>query len=101
MTLSEKRIVRKIKEGDVAVFESLFKKYYECLCDFGSRYLRDMEVTEEIIQDTFYKIWKNRGELSISTSLKAYLYTAVRNNCLQELRTRSLDVKYANYYKTN
>lgn len=39
--------------------------------------------------------------LTRATSLKSYLYTAVRNNCLQEIRTRNLDIKYENYYKSH
>ncbi len=101
MNLSEQKILKSIKKGDITEFEALFKEYYQRLCDFGIRYLRSIDLAEEIVQDTFYNIWKNRATLNIKTSLKSYLYTAVRNNCLQELRTRSLDIKYENYYKTH
>lgn len=101
MNPSEKKILKKIKEGDIKEYEALFKEYYERLCEFGLKYLRNLEYAEEIVQDTFYNIWKNRETLNIKTSLKAYLYTAVRNNCLQELRTKSLDIKYENYYKSH
>ena len=99
MNLFEKKIVRKIREGNIYEFEVLFKKYYEMLCAFGYKYLENIEQIEEVVQDTFYNIWKNRTNLNIKTSMKSYLYTAVKNNCLQVLRTRSLDIKYENYYK--
>ena len=101
MNLSEVKILKKIKEGDIARFEILFKEYYERLCEFGLRYLKSLDLAEEIVQDTFYNIWRNREKINIKTSIKSYLYTAVRNNCLQELRTRSLDMKYENYYKSH
>ena len=101
MIPSEKKILKKIKEGDIKQFEVLFKDYYEKLCRFAMVYVKNHEQSEEVIQDTFYNIWKNRNTLNITTSLKAYLYTAVRNNCLQELRKRSLDIKYENYYKSH
>lgn len=101
MNLSEQQIVKSIKEGDINSFETLFKEYYERLCDFGMKYLKSIDQAEEVVQDTFYNIWKNRESLNIKTSLKSYLYTAIRNNCLQELRTRSLDIKYENYYKSH
>ena len=101
MNPSEKDIINKIKEGDIGKFEMLFKDYYERLCEFGMKYLKSIDLAEEIVQDTFYNIWKNRNTINIKTSLKSYLYTAVRNNCLQELRTRSLDIKYENYYKSH
>ena len=101
MNLSEKKILKRIKEGHINEFETLFKEYYERLCAFGIKYVKNIEQVEEVVQDTFYNIWKNRKTLNIKTSLKSYLYTAVRNNCLQVLRTRSLDIKYENYYKSH
>lgn len=101
MNLNEKKILSRIKKGDIKQFEILFKEYYEMLCHFGVKYVKNIEQSEEVVQDTFYNIWKNKETLNITTSLKSYLFTAVRNNCLQVLRTRSLDVKYENYYKSH
>jgi RNA polymerase sigma-70 factor (ECF subfamily) len=101
MNPSDKNILSRIKEGDIEQFEVLFKEYYERLCQFAIKYVKNIEQSEGVVQDTFYNIWKNHKTLNITTSLKAYLYTAVRNNCLQKLRTRSLDIKYENYYKSH
>jgi len=101
MSPSEKKILRLIKEGDIKQFEILFKEYYPRLCEFGTKYVKNIEQAEEVVQDTFYNIWKNKEILNITTSLKAYLYTAVRNNCLQIIRVRNLDLKYENYYKSH
>ncbi len=101
MDLNEKNTLNRITQGDIKQFEILFKEYYEMLCHFAVKYVKNMEQSEEVVQDTFYNIWKNRQSLNIRTSLKSYLFTAVRNNCLQVLRTRSLDIKYENYYKSH
>ena len=101
MIPSDKKILSRIKGGDIKQFEILFKEYYERLCQFAIKYVKNIEQSEGVVQDTFYNIWKNHKTLNITTSLKAYLYTAVRNNCLQKLRTRSLDIKYDNYYKSH
>lgn len=101
MNLDEKKILSRIKQGYIKQFENLFKEYYEMLCHFAIKYVKNIEQSEEVVQDTFYNIWKNRATLNIKTSLKSYLFTAIRNNCLQVLRTRSLDIKYENYYKSH
>jgi len=101
MNLNDKKILSRIKTGDIKQFEILFKEYYEMLCHFAQKYVKNVEQAEGVVQDTFYNIWKNKEKLNITTSLKAYLFTAVRNNCLQVLRTRSLDIKYENYYKSH
>ena len=101
MNLSEKKMLNRIKLGDISQFEVLFKEYYQSLCQFAMKYVKNIEQSEEVVQDTFYNIWKNKASLNITTSIKAYLYTAVRNNCLQQLRVRSLDTKYETYYKSH
>lgn len=101
VTISEEKLFKRIKKGDINQFEVLFKEYYERLCQFAVKYVKNVEQSEEVVQDTFYNIWKNRNTLNIKTSIKAYLFTAVRNNCLQVIRTQTLDVKYENYYKSH
>jgi len=100
MHYSEKDIIKKISKGDIQLFELLFKKYYQMLCDFGMKYLKNIDEAEEVVQDVFYNIWKNRQQLRINTSIKSYLYAAVKNNSLQKLRVHNLDMKYEKYYKT-
>ena len=46
MNPSEKDIINKIKEGDIGKFETLFKEYYERLCEFGMKYLKSIELAE-------------------------------------------------------
>ena len=101
MNLKDKKILKRIKTGDIKQFELLFKEYYEMLCQFAIKYVKNIEESEGVVQDTFYNIWKNREKLNITTSFKSYLFSAVRNNCLQVLRTRSLNIKYENYYKSH
>jgi RNA polymerase sigma-70 factor (ECF subfamily) len=101
MNLEDKKVLTRIKEGDIKQYELIFREYYERLCHFAMKYVKNNEQSEGVVQDTFYNIWKNHKTINITTSLKSYLYTAVRNNCLQELRTRSLDIKYENYYKSH
>lgn len=99
MEYSDKHIIKKISQGDIHLFEMLFKQYYKLLCQFGLKYLKNLDEAEEVVQDVFYQVWKNRNQLKITKSVQSYLYTAVKNNCLQKIRVRSLDIKYENYYK--
>ncbi|MDK2979581.1 MAG: hypothetical protein PWP52_2295 [Bacteroidales bacterium] len=100
MKHSEKDVIKKISKGDIQLFELLFKKYYQMLCDFGMNYLKNIDEVEEVVQDVFYNIWKNKQQLRINTSIKSYLYTAVKNNSLQKIRIHNLDMKYEKYYKS-
>jgi RNA polymerase sigma-70 factor, ECF subfamily len=89
--------LKKIQSGDLKEFERLFKLLYSPLCLYANRFLYDKDKAEEIVQDIFYNIWKNRETLDIKVSLKAYLYRAVHNNCLQLIEHNSVEEKYKQY----
>ena len=55
---------------------------------YALRFLEDTNAVEDVVQETFAKIWEKRDTLDEITSIKSYLYTAVRNNCLMILRSR-------------
>lgn len=97
MKSDEKKIIREIKKGDIQSFERLFKEHYEALTFYANRYLKDLDRSEEAVQDVFYSIWIKRGELNIRESIKSYLYTATRNKCLKMLRADQTADKYSEY----
>lgn len=92
--LDDLLLIKKIKEGDIKSFEYVFRKYYSSLIFFSTGITGRTEAAEEIIQDLFYVLWKERENLNILRSLKAYLYGAVRNRSLQYCERRKLDEKY-------
>lgn len=92
---------KKIIKGDLNAFEKLFKHYYEDLCLFANKYLKDMDLSEQVVQDVFYSFWKNRESIAIHTSIKSYLYTATKNLALKEIRSRKYEEQYVSYAKTD
>jgi len=72
--------------GDEETYIFLFREYYVSLCSYSRRYVGRKDVAEEIVSDTFLKIWETRESLQINTSVKAYLFQAVCNNSLNYLR---------------
>jgi RNA polymerase sigma-70 factor (ECF subfamily) len=84
-----------IATGDAQALEQLFKAHYRPLCGFALGYVKDADQAEDIVQELFVRLWQDREGLSITTSVKSYLFTAVRNRCLNALavkkRMRPLD----------
>lgn len=72
---------------DKEAFESFYKNHYEALCRFAMRYLDSEAASRDLVQDLFVDLWMNRNKIQITTSVKAYLYTAVRNRSLSKLRS--------------
>ena len=55
------------------------------LCLFANQYTEDEEVSADIVQDSFAKLWQIRDDFFYLHQVKAFLYTAVRNKALNEL----------------
>jgi len=82
----------KIKEGNIGAFEDLFRTWYSPLFFYSMSITGRPDVSEEIVQELFYQIWKNREKLQIMKTLKSYLYGAVKNRSIQYIqreRTRA------------
>lgn len=86
--MKEKQVIRRIKNGDEQAFEWLFREYYEKLCQWAYHYLRDLDSSEEIVQDLYYNLWRNRSSLEFHVSVKSYLYKAISNNCKMLIRNK-------------
>ncbi|WP_158266917.1 RNA polymerase sigma-70 factor [Chitinophaga niastensis] len=82
------------QKRQLPAFESLFKKYYAALCIFAFDFVNRHELAEEIVQDTFVKIWERYADLDIQVSEKAYLYRAVQNNCLNFIKQDRIRAQY-------
>ena len=83
-------VIDEIKSGDVKVFEQLFNDYYDQLCAHAYTVLQDGDDAEEMVQNVFVKFWNKRATLSISGSLKNYLYQAVKNESLNFIKHRNV-----------
>ena len=87
-------LFNKIKEGDFDAFRLLFEQYYNRLCNYASSYFQDDFTYEDAVQEVFAKIWEDRRKIRIAGSVKAYLYTSVKNTCLNKLKSESVRLGY-------
>lgn len=81
-------------KDDEEAFRLLFVNFFPPLTVFARRYISDLETCEDIVQDTFLKIWKNRKSLDITTSTRNFLVTTVRNSCVDHLRRKMTEARY-------
>lgn len=86
MNLKESYILNRIRKGDVKAFETLFHQYYPGMCSYAESLVIKSEIAEEVVQDVFFNIWKNKSELNIMVSWKTYLFRSVFNNSMMYLR---------------
>jgi RNA polymerase sigma-19 factor, ECF subfamily len=96
----EKVLLLRVSEGDETAFAQIFKTYYNQLSDFIMRITESEQLTQEIVQDVFLKIWINRHLLATIDCFKAYLIVVARNhafNCLKQIaREKTQRKEWAN-----
>ena len=97
MNFIQKSIADKIKQGNIKAFEQIFRDLYAPLCVYANKFIDDKDKSEELVQDTFYNLWKNREALNIRISLKSYLYKSVQNACLLMIQHDKVKEKYRTY----
>ena len=98
--ISEEDLVRRLREGDEAIFKSVFDQYYRPLTVFTLKYVPDVEEAKEIVQDFFVRLWLRRAEVNIRFSLKMYLYQSVKNAALNYLETNKVAQRRMQQYAT-
>lgn len=67
-------------------FETLVRMYGERLVIFAYRLTGDQDLAQDIAQDVFVGVWERRELLAQASSIRAYLYGAVRNRVVDALR---------------
>ncbi|WP_316820337.1 RNA polymerase sigma-70 factor [Pedobacter gandavensis] len=82
----EKYILKKIAEGDERSFAELFHWYVKPLAEFVHKLTDSVELTEEIIQDSFIKVWLRRETLPAIDNFSGYLYIMCRNETFLVLK---------------
>jgi RNA polymerase sigma-70 factor, ECF subfamily len=82
----ERELVARIRAGDSRALEETYLTYKNDLAAFVDSYVRSPEVTDEIIQDLFLRIWQHRDMWECSGSLGGYLFRAARNRAISHIR---------------
>lgn len=79
-------LFQSIQEGDRRAFTVAYEKYNKMLYVLAFRYLKDQYLAEDTVQQVFTKLWEFHSDITISISLKNYLYTMTKNYILNQIR---------------
>ena len=87
-------IINRLKKGDRKAFESLFMEHYKNLVLYAKKFVMDTEEARDIVQDVFVYIWDKRQKIQIDKSISSYLFRAVRNACINNLKRENYKQDY-------
>lgn len=94
----DKYLLRQSGEGEQSAYEQLFKKYYKLLCAEAFYLLQDEMEAEDQVQALYIELWNKQRHLDIRSSVKGYLYQAIRRRCLTLLGKRKTELKRLQEY---
>lgn len=77
------------KAGDKEAFSRIYHHHVEGLLKYGYKIHHNRPLVEDCVQDLFIELWKSRGNLSDTTSVKFYLFQAVRYKILRKINEES------------
>ena len=83
-----------LRKGDKKAYEAVYDEFFGVLYHLCLNYLHDDKVSEELVQDTFMKLWEIRETLNDQINIRNFLYTITKNNCLNYLRNQKISLKH-------
>ena len=97
--VTDRDIIRRIQRGDIKEFESLFRSSYKSLLNYARSILKDTDTAEEIVQELFYVLWRDKKKIRIMTSLNGYLFRSVYNRCMHYIDHQNVILKHSSHIK--
>jgi len=74
--------------GNKRSYSLIHKKLYPALYVYGNRMLNDEELTEDVIQDMFIKLWLKKESIGPIRNVKGYFFAVMRSGCLDSIKSR-------------
>jgi len=90
----QNELISALRRGEKYAYLEVYNDFYGLIFHLSLQYLHDQRISEEIVQDTFVKLWEIRDTLNEQFSLRNFLYTITKNNCLNYLRNQKIILKH-------
>jgi RNA polymerase sigma-70 factor (ECF subfamily) len=82
-----------VGEGDLKAFEKLITRYEQSLFNYIYRYMGDFHTAQDLFQETFYLIFKNRRSFNADLRFSTWAYRIATNICIDELRKKARELE--------
>jgi RNA polymerase sigma-70 factor (family 1) len=84
--LTDKQLVKGLNNGDTLTYNYVFREWYPRLCFVAMKLVGSKEEAEDIVTDTLTRFYRSDNKFDHVENVEGYLYTSVRNGCLEHLR---------------
>ena len=84
--------IDQINRKQMPAFRELFGTFYRYLVLYALRYVKQQEVSEDVVQEVFIAIWESDKKYNSYHGFRAFLYDAVKNRCLNYLEHQNVEI---------
>lgn len=85
----DEALMEEVRAGNLAAFEALYDRHHRRVFTFLLRSLGERRAAEDLLQETFLRVFAHREEYRPTAAFKAWLFTIARNLLVDQLRQRS------------
>lgn len=89
--------IKKLQESSYEAFDTLYNVYADSLYGFALLHTKSTVQAEDIVQDTFLKLWNMRESLSVEGSFKSMLFTIAKNHVIDIFRQQVNRANFEDY----
>lgn len=93
-TFSDQQLLRLLKVSSELAFTEIYNRYHPLMISFAFKKLQDQDLTADMVQDLFLKLWEKRESLVESGNLAAYLYIVLRSRIMDYFAHGKVKTKY-------
>jgi len=96
--LSDAELIDLLKSDDDDAFTEIYDRYWPPLLLHANRMLQDIDLAKDTVQEIFTWLFQQSKNININTSLSSYLYSAVRNKVLDNIKHTKVRLNYAEHF---
>lgn len=94
-SLDDQELCSLLRDNDELAYTEIYNRYWKIIYAICYNRLRNMEVAQDLVHDTFANLWLTRERTTIE-NLKSYLAIAVKYRVIEHVRREKLQSDYAN-----
>jgi len=92
LMFSDEQLWQNFTSGDRSAFGQLYYRYVNVLYDYGVRLSKDVQLSEDCVQDLFTSLWENRHKLPMVKKVKPYLLVSLKRRVFRKLAEQKKDI---------
>ena len=95
------KILEHLRKGKKKAIKLIFVRYYPRLEKYACQFIVNQQEAEDLVQEVFIQVWENRKDIQPNSNFESYLFTLVRNRCLNVLKKRTVEKGYIEKMQAN